>query len=103
MLGVRVVVPQKLQGRVLEELHQAHLGIIRMKSVARSYCWWSHIDLDIKALVQACQPCLSIKNSPSASPLHPWLWPSKPWVRIHVDFADPFQKKMLMLNSGCTL
>ena len=33
---------------------------------------------------------------PSASPLHPWLWPSKPWVRIHVDFAGPFQKKIFM-------
>ena len=39
----------------------------------------------------------AIRNAPSASPLHPWLWPSKPWIRIHVDFADPFQKKMFML------
>ena len=52
---------------------------------ARSYCWWSHMDQDIEVLVQACQPC------------HPWLWPSKPWVRVHIDFAGPFQKKMYML------
>ena len=97
MLGVRVVIPQKLQRKVLEELHRDHPGIVRMKSLARSYCWWSHMDRDIEALVQACQPSQSIKNVPSASPLHPWLWPSKPWVRIHVDFASPFQKRMFML------
>ena len=38
MLGVRVVVPQKLQGKVLEDLHQAYPGIIRMKSLEQSYC-----------------------------------------------------------------
>ena len=97
MLGVRVVVPQKLQRKVLEEMHRDHPGIVRMKSLARSYCWWSHMDQDIEALVQACLPCQSVKNPPSVSPLHPWLWPSKPWVHIHVDFAGPFQKKMFML------
>lgn len=55
------------------------------------------MDQDIEALVQACQPCQLTRNTPSAAPLHPWLWPSKPWVRIHVDFAGPFQKKMFML------
>ena len=97
ILGIRVVIPQKLQRKVLEELHQDHPGIVRMKSLARSYCWWSHMDQDIEALVQACQPCQLVKNAPSTSPLHPWLWPSKPWVRIHIDFAGPFQKKMFML------
>ena len=97
MLGIWVIIPQKLQRKVLEELHRDHPGIVRMKSVARSYCWWSHMDKDIEALVQACQPCQQIRNAPSASPLHPWLWPSKPWIRIHVDFAGPFQKKMFML------
>ena len=97
MLGIRVVIPHKLQRRVLEELHRDHPGIVRMKSVARSYCWWSHMDQDIEALVQACQPCQLTRNTLSAAPLHPWLWPSKPWVRIHVDFAGPFQKKMFML------
>ena len=58
------------------------------------------MDRDIEALVQACQPChQSVKNSSSASPLHPWLWPSKPWVRIHIDFADPFQMFMLIVDA----
>ena len=73
MLGVHVVVPQKLQRKVLEEMHRDHPSIVRMKSLARSYCWWSHMDRDIEALVQACLPCQSVKNAPSVSPLHPWL------------------------------
>eukprot|EP00731_Ephydatia_muelleri_P011873 Em0006g767a len=34
--GVRVLVPKKLQGRVLEELHKGHPGASRMKSLARA-------------------------------------------------------------------
>ena len=53
MLEVHVVISQKLQSEVLEELHCNHPGIVRMKSLARSYCWWGHMDQHIEALVQS--------------------------------------------------
>ena len=28
---------------------------------------------------------------PPSAPLHPWVWPTKPWERIHLKVADPFQ------------
>ena len=40
MWGIRVVVPAKLQERVLLELHVGHPGASKMKAVARSYLWW---------------------------------------------------------------
>ena len=38
-----------------------------------------------------------MKQAPAAAPLHPWVWPSRPWQRIHVDFAGPFFNKMFFL------
>ncbi len=35
----RVIIPKKCQTSVLMELHQCHLGISKMKSLARSYVW----------------------------------------------------------------
>ena len=35
--GMRVVIPNKLRERVLEELHDGHLGVVKMKALARSY------------------------------------------------------------------
>ena len=33
-------------GAVDEDLHEGHMGITRMKSVARSFCWWPGLDKD---------------------------------------------------------
>ena len=88
--GIRVVVPHKLREKVLEELHISHPGIQRMKLLARSHVWWPHIDQDIQEMVKGCCACQEVKQAPPVAPLHPWIWPSQPWKRIHVDFAGPF-------------
>jgi len=31
------------------------------------------------------------------APLHPWLWPSRPWQRIHVDFAGPVRGRNFLI------
>ena len=41
--GVQVVVPSKLRTRVLDEPHQGHPGVVRMKASARSYMWWPEL------------------------------------------------------------
>ena len=97
--GIRVVIPQKWQETVLGELHRDHPGIVRMKAVARSYAWWEGIDKGIETLVKSCKSCQTVRNSPPMAPLHPWLWPTKPWQRLHLDFAGPFQGRMYLLVS----
>ena len=87
--GTRVVVPRKLQNRVLQELHCDHTGMGRTKSIARSYIRWPGMDPTIEELVGACEVCQSVKSAPPVAPLHPWVWPKKPWQRVHADFAGP--------------
>ncbi len=97
MWGIRVVIPKKLQPQILSELHSGHQGVVRMKSLARSYTWWPGIDLDIEHLSRKCSGCQMIQNMPPAVPLHPWDWPERPWQRIHIDFAGPFMESMFLV------
>ncbi len=90
MWGLRVVVPPKLRSRVLEELHVGHLGVVKMKSLARSFVWWPGIDQQIEQFAMHCSGCQHVQKMPKPAPLHPWEWPVLPWQRIHVDFAGPF-------------
>ena len=66
--GCCVVVPPPGREMILEQLHDTHPGISKMKSLARSYIWWPGLDADIESEVQHCDMC-----QPPALPLlkHP--------------------------------
>ena len=93
----RVIVPPPGRQAVLNELHETHPGVNKMKSLARSFIWWPGMDLQIEQLVKTCPVCQESRPAPAAAPLHPWEWPSQPWSRIHLDFAGPFLGHMFLV------
>ena len=95
--GNRVVIPPKERTRVVEELHETHPGICRMKALTRSYVWWPKMDADLEQKVRQCLSFQENRKSPPEAPLHPWEWPHKPWVRLHLDCAGPFLGKMFLI------
>ena len=88
--GIRVIVPVKYRRDVLEMIHSGHNGVVRMKSIARSYVWWPGIDADIEQTAKSCAGCQANSNNPPTATTHPWQWPSTPFELVHVDFAGPF-------------
>ena len=94
---IRVIIPKKYQPQLCEELHNEHPGVSRMKALACSYLWWSGLDTELEECARNCHKCQSVKNSPAIAPLHPWPWPTKPWKRVHIDFAGPFQNRMYLI------
>ena len=92
-----MIVPQSLREIVMSELHKEHLGISKMKALARGYVWWPGINKELEKLAKSCTECAAMKQSPAKAPLHPWNWPSRPWQRIHVDFAALFLDKFFLV------
>ncbi len=72
----------------MNELHEEHPGIVRMKSWARSYLWYPGLDADIEEIVNGCDICLAMRNDPPSAPLYAWKSSGKIWERIHIDFAE---------------
>ena len=95
--GCRVVIPTVGREKVLDELHEGHPGVVKMKSLARSMVWWPGIDIDLQEKVRKCKQCQINQKSPALAPLHPWDWPKRPWARIHIDHAGPFQGKIFLV------
>ena len=90
-------IPLKLQPLVLSELHEGHIGIVKMKALARSYMWWPALDKLIENMAKSCTGCQSVQNNPQNAPLHPWEWPAQLWQRVHIDFAGPFLGAMFLI------
>ena len=97
MWGSRVVIPPQGRSTVLQELHEGHPGMTKMKALARMYVWWPLMDKEIEQSVQQCLFCQQQQAVPPVAPLQPWKWPSRPWVRLHMDFAGPFQGKIILV------
>jgi transposase InsO family protein len=95
--GYRVLIPDELRKAVLNELHDTHPGITRMKRLARSYVWWPKLDEDIEKLVNQCNICQSMRADPPKSQVHPWVFPSRPWSRVHIDFKGPVGGKTYLV------
>lgn len=97
MWSNRVVVPQSLRQGLLSELHMGHIGMSKMKSVARSFFWWPGLDRDIEQLGRSCESCMEMSNDPKTMNVHPWLPTSRPFQRIHVDYAGPIEGGNMLL------
>lgn len=95
--GLRVVIPPIYRERLLNDLHEGHQGICRMKGVARSCMWWPQIDNDIEVKAQKCIACDTTRKMPGVAPLHCWKWPARAWQRIHIDFAEKDKQHFLVV------
>ncbi|XP_060881536.1 uncharacterized protein K02A2.6-like [Metopolophium dirhodum] len=95
--GHRLVIPSKFRTELLTELHSTHLGVIKMKSIARSFIWWPGIDLEIEGITKRCELCLIHSENPPKAVLHSWPWPDGPSLRVHLDFLGPVNKRMFLV------
>ena len=101
--GNRVIIAKALQPNVLENLHEAHPGMSRMKSLARSYFWWVKMDEDIKKRVKMCESCQKHQSILASALVYPWERTNNPWVRLHIDYLGPFMGKMfLVIVDSCS-
>ena len=82
----RVVIPLTLQKHVLNLLHEDNPGIVRMKLLARSVCWWLFIYSDIETYCQNCLSCSRVNFKPFLNVTYPWPKPKAPFERVYVDF-----------------
>lgn len=95
--GYRIIILKILQTNLLNEFHVSHLGIVKIKMLARSYIWWPSIDHDIENVVKACKIYLEEQKKPPHTMLTPWPWPEKTWSRLHYDFLGPFFNNMYLV------
>ncbi|UYV79997.1 K02A2.6-like [Cordylochernes scorpioides] len=97
LLGTRVVIPRKFRAKIKAELHQGHLGVVKMKALARNFIWWPGIDREIEEITRVCRECNINSHTLKQESVHRWESAPTPWYRVHLDFAGPFMNKMFLI------
>ena len=88
--GRLVVMPENLQRRVLDLVHEGHLGMTKMKQHVRNFAYWPNYSFDIENFVKYCSACVSIQNKSDKLPLAEVANESvAPWQTISIDLTGP--------------
>ena len=77
----RIVIPDKLQHRVIELAQENHLGIAKTTALLREKI--------MKANISECILCTDVSKSPTPQPLELSTLPTYPWQTINIDFLRP--------------
>ena len=72
--------------KVLEQIHQRHLGTSKCQYRARQCVYWPGINKDMKQLVEACHTCQRHWPQEPRQPLKPTPPLEQPWQQLGADF-----------------
>ena len=105
--GEAIIVPPGQKKKVLEQIHQGHLGTSKCQYRARQCIYWPGINKDIEQLVEAYATCQRDQPQEPRQPLKPMQPPQQPWQQLRPDFmtydgseylviADYYSKKPII-------
>ena len=97
MWDTRAIIPSVFHQELLEELHNAHSGIVGMTAEGCSLMLWSGIGHDIERRVKTCDTCMRSRPIPTEASLPPWSLPDRPWFRLHINYAAKIMGRMILV------
>lgn len=93
----KIIIPLTLRQAILKDLHRTRMGMVKLKSLARSYFWWPNLNVQIEGLVSRCEACAHFRNSPEKCKPQIWEWPKEAWSRLHTDYLGPIKGKYYLI------
>jgi len=82
----RIVIPASQRKEILQLLHAAHPGMVKMKTLARQHYYWPLMTRDIENAVQQCEPCVqNLAQQPVQKPLIDGGMPDDPMDEVAAD------------------
>ncbi|XP_046387450.1 uncharacterized protein K02A2.6-like [Ischnura elegans] len=97
MWGYRIVIPEKFKIQLLTELHSTHMGMSKMKNLARGYFWWPNLDDEIENFCKSCNVCMTNSINPKKCEVINWPETKEAFDRNHADFLGPSKGKQYLI------
>ena len=85
----RIVIPEKLQTKIIKLAHEGHLGMVNTKRLLRSKVWFQNLDKAVEEEIKNCHACQSTVYQHEKEPLVMTEMPDGPWEHVKADFFGP--------------
>ena len=86
LCGEALIIPLSERGKVLESIHDGHLGISKCQFQARQCVYWPGINADIRKMVEACPTCQRHCPQEPRQPLQSTPTSERPWQHLGADY-----------------
>ena len=84
--GEALIIPPLEREKILQAIHEGHMGITKCQYRARQCVYWPGINEDIRKMVEACPTCQRHRPQEPRQPLQPTPAPERPWQHLGADF-----------------
>ena len=81
--GERLIILEVMRKKMLEQLHQAHMGIEKTKWRARAAILWPQINQQIKNMVKKCSNCQQNERKQQHEPMKTSMY-----LSVHFRWLD---------------
>lgn len=95
-LREKLIIPKSMRMEILKKLHEGHLGMSKMKSLARELYYWPKMGDHIEQFVRKCLVCQTHQNKNVSEPLLLHQIPELPFSKLGIDILD-FKKKSYLV------
>lgn len=93
----RIIVPKSLRLLYMKILHEGHIGMTKMKQLARELYYWPKMDVHLENYVRECFICQTYQNNNIKEPLLPHKVPDLPFSKLGIDIMDFRRKSYLVI------
>ena len=87
--GTRIVIPECLQNRSVDNAPGGHQGMSKTKAMIREKVWFPFIDSLIEDKINSCLACQAVTKPLIREPLQMSRLPEGPWIQVSADLFGP--------------
>ena len=93
----KIVIPAKLQSKVVDIAHEAHQGLVKTKALLREKVWFPGMDKVVETKIKSCLSCAVVTPSTTREPLIMTPLPRGPFQEISMDFVTVQDATLLVV------
>ena len=86
--GNRLIIPKTMRPKIMELIHQNHMGIESCLRMARESIYWPRMNAEIKDMISKCDVCNTYRPCQQKEELNSTKFAMRPWSTVAMDIFE---------------
>ena len=96
--GTHLVIPYALRRRMMEVVHDTHIGMDGCIRRAQECMYWPRMSTELREFISKCNVCLSYRPEQTKEPLEQQQFVARAWSKIGADLCEHDGRTLLVVS-----